>query len=157
MGDWQGGSIAKRLDPPPNLEPIVDFMARSVKWWNESILRHAQSNASELESKLKHLAAQSDAQAPEPTTTATDISGLELDFEPVHILAVSHGGLIGNLVTNLIGSRKVRAAEGVTISRCFNASISVVELYPDGKGVLLSYADTTHLNGDLVQDNADVR
>ncbi|KAI0807774.1 hypothetical protein C8Q74DRAFT_1229241 [Fomes fomentarius] len=153
MGDWQGGSIAKRLDPPPNLEPIVDFMARSVKWWNESILRHVQRNASELESKLKLLS----AQAPEPTNTAADISGLELDFEPVHILVVSHGGLIGSLVTNLIGSRKVRAAEGVTISRCFNASISVVELYPDGKGVLLSYADTTHLNGDLVQDNADVR
>ncbi len=142
MGDWQGVSIAGRGVPPENTEPTIDFTARSAKWWNEAVLRHAQRKASELQLKLKLAQAQPDD---------------ELEFEPVHILAVSHGGLIGTLVTNLLRSRKLRAGEGVVIWRCFNASISVVDLYEDGKGVLVSYADTTHLNVvDMVQENADV-
>ena len=91
------------------------------------------------------------------TSGAVADADADLEFEPVHILAVSHGGLIGTLVTNLLGSRKLREGEGVVVGRCFNASISVVDLYEDGKGVLVSYADTTHLNVDLVvKENADV-
>ncbi|KAI0707771.1 phosphoglycerate mutase-like protein [Earliella scabrosa] len=143
MGDWQGESIALRKFPPANMEPQQDFVARGARWWNEDVLRHAQRKASELDSKLAAAAAAAPAQP-------------EVDFEPVHILAVSHGGLIGQLVLNLIGSRKLRVAEGVEITRCFNASISVIEVYGDRKGLLVSYADTTHLNVDLVQENADV-
>ncbi|KAI0362498.1 phosphoglycerate mutase-like protein, partial [Trametes cingulata] len=144
MGDWQGGSVHNRGNPPPNLEPIVDFMARSVKWWNETLTKHAQRKTAELKTL---------------ESTQNGIEGKEGQpaFEPAHILVVSHGGLIGTLVTNLVGSRKVRAAEGVEIGRCFNASISVIEIHEDGKGVLVSYADTTHLNVDLVQENADVQ
>ncbi|KAI0373013.1 phosphoglycerate mutase-like protein [Pilatotrama ljubarskyi] len=147
MGDWQGGSVHNRGDPPPNLEPIVDFLSRSVNWWNKTISKHTQRKVAEL-------------RALESTSSAQD--GLEAgerlsEFEPAHILVVSHGGLIGTLVTNLIGSRKVRAAEGVVVGRCFNASISVIHIEEDGKGVLVSYADTTHLNVDLVQENADIQ
>ncbi|KAI0672863.1 phosphoglycerate mutase-like protein [Trametes maxima] len=141
MGDWQGGSVHDRGAPPPNLEPVAEFTARSAQWWGATIARHAQRKAAELSALRAASAQDSDGDA----------------FEPVHILAVSHGGLIGTLVTNLIGSRKVHAAEGVTIGRCFNASISVIEIEEDGKGVLISYADTTHLDDDLVQDNADIQ
>ncbi|KAH9852685.1 phosphoglycerate mutase-like protein [Lenzites betulinus] len=137
MGDWQGGSVKDRGPPPPNLEPLADLAARATKWWNETVGRVVQRKAAELASLQGSVA--HDA------------------FEPAHVLMVSHGGLIGTLVTNLVGSRRVRAAEGVVVGRCFNASISVVEVEEDGRGVLLSYADTTHLDVDLVQENADVQ
>ncbi|RPD66483.1 phosphoglycerate mutase-like protein [Lentinus tigrinus ALCF2SS1-7] len=164
MGDWQGGSIAGRGDPPANIEHISDFTARSMKWWNECVLRHAQRKASELQHKAKATRAPHAQNGHANGSARPNGDGLPetaaeadlYEFEPAHILAVSHGGLIGTLVTNLVGSRKLRAGEGVAIGRCFNASISVVDLYEDGKGVLVSYADTTHLNVDLVQENADV-
>ncbi|KAL7283673.1 hypothetical protein ACG7TL_003109 [Trametes sanguinea] len=141
MGDWQGKLIGTRGNPPANLEPIITFMARAMKWWNDTIARHVQRRAAQLK-----------ALGP---TMEDDQDGRE--FEPVHILVVSHGGLIGTLVTNLVGSRKVVVAEGVEIGRCFNASISVVDVEESGKGVLVSYADTTHLNMELLQENADVQ
>ncbi len=165
MGDWQGVSIAGRGVPPENAEPTIDFTARSAKWWNEAVLRHAQRKASELQLKLKFAQAQNGHANARNGSAVNGLASaephtepdVELEFEPVHILAVSHGGLIGTLVTNLLRSRKLRAGEGVVIWRCFNASISVVDLYEDGKGVLVSYADTTHLNVvDMVQENADV-
>ncbi|KAI0333597.1 phosphoglycerate mutase-like protein [Cubamyces sp. BRFM 1775] len=148
MGDWQGGSVYNRGDPPANLEPIVDFLARSTKWWGDTIARHVQRQAAKLKMELaQDSGAQDDSEwVDEPW-----------EFEPLHVLVVSHGGLIGTLVTNLVGSRKVEVAEGVTIGRCFNASISLIDMDESGKGVLISYADTTHLNVDLVQDNADIQ
>lgn len=74
---------------------------------------------------------------------------------PVNVLVTSHGGFIGVLIESLIGSRKVRCAEGVSIGRCLNASITVVEVEVSGKGEVSSYADTVHLDVDLVQVNAD--
>ena len=168
MGDWQGASIANRGRPPANIEPVNDFVSRGMKWWNESILRHAQRKASELQRIRKVLSAAVHGQighahangSARPQPGDAELfrdADADLEFEPVQILAVSHGGLIGTLVTNLLGSRKLREGEGVVVGRCFNASISVVDLYEDGKGVLVSYADTTHLNVDLVvKENADV-
>ena len=169
MGEWQGASIAKRTNPPPDLEPIIDFLTRSIGWWNDTILRHAQRKTAELKMKRSGLAAAAKAESigeagkangrhtGELSGDAGDAELLELDFEPAHILAVSHGGLIGTLVKGLLGSRKVCAAEGVVVGRCFNASISVVELDARGRGVLVSYADTMHIDGELVQENADVQ
>ena len=75
---------------------------------------------------------------------------------PANILMTSHGGFIGVLIEGLIGSRKVDCATGVTIGRCLNASITIVELEHDGKVKVVRYADTTHLDVDrLVQLNAD--
>ena len=169
MGDWQGASIANRGRPPANIEPVNDFVSRGMKWWNESILRHAQRKASELQRTRKVSSAavhgqnghahENGSAKPQPGGNAELFADADadLEFEPVHILAVSHGGLIGTLVTNLLGSRKLREGEGVVVGRCFNASISVVELDARGRGVLVSYADTTHIDGELVQDNADVQ
>ncbi|KAI0636623.1 phosphoglycerate mutase-like protein [Trametes polyzona] len=134
MGDWQGANVHNRGPAPPNLEPVADFAARSVGWWHTTIARLAQRKAAALASSAEGDGA----------------------FEPAHVLVVSHGGLIGTLVTSLVGSRELRVAEGVRLTRCFNASISVVEVEQDGRGVLVSYADTTHLDVGLVQENADV-
>ena len=170
MGEWQGASIAKRTNPPPDLEPIIDFLTRSIGWWNDTILRHAQRKTAELKMKRSGLAAAAKAESIGEAGKANghrhtgELSGdagnaelLELDFEPAHILAVSHGGLIGSLVKNLVGSRKLQAAEGVGVGMCFNASISVIDVDETGKGVLVSYADTTHLDGGVLERNADVQ
>ena len=149
MGDWQGGNIVDRGDPPANLEPLADLSARCLKWWNECVVRHAHGHGARARTGLGS-----------PSSLEGDEeAALEVDpeLEPEHILVVSHGGLIGTLVKGLLGSRKVRAAEGVVVGRCFNASISVVELDARGRGVLVSYADTTHIDGELVQENADVQ
>ena len=118
MGDWQGGNIVDRGDPPANLEPLADLSARCLKWWNECVARHAQRHGAR---------ARTDLGAP-PSLEGDEETALEVDpeLEPEHILVVSHGGLIGTLVKGLLGSRKVCAAEGVVVGRCFNASISVV-------------------------------
>ncbi|PIL24305.1 hypothetical protein GSI_14058 [Ganoderma sinense ZZ0214-1] len=170
MGQWQGGPVAKRSNPPPDLEPLIDFNARGVEWWNRTVARHAQRKASELRARRDGCAAASDAKSGSDgdawhangDANAGVFGGeeeemAELGFEPIHILAVSHGGLIGSLVANLLGSRKVRAAEGVSTGWCYNASISVIDVEESGKGVLISYADTTHLDGDVLQHNADVQ
>ena len=172
MGEWQGGPVAKRSNPPPDLEPLIDFNARGVGWWNKAVARHAQRKASELRSKRdgssnpsSRAGSDGDAHAGAANGDARGLIGdseeemelAELGFEPIHILVVSHGGLIGSLVTNLLGSRKVRAGSGVSTGWCYNASISVIDVDDSGKGVLISYADTTHLDGDVLQHNADVQ
>ncbi|GBE82142.1 Probable phosphatase [Sparassis crispa] len=88
-----------------------------------------------------------------PCTTAWDGHG-----EPAHILVVSHGGLIGRLIVGLLESGRVEWATGsVLTTKCFNASISVLELQAHGGGEMVSYSDTTHLNVDFVESNADVQ
>ncbi|KII89090.1 hypothetical protein PLICRDRAFT_40731 [Plicaturopsis crispa FD-325 SS-3] len=75
---------------------------------------------------------------------------------PTNVLVVSHGGFIGILLTTLPNSRKLQCAPGVSIGRCFNASISVVEVGADGKGTLVQFGDISHLTGqDLVETNVD--
>lgn len=76
-------------------------------------------------------------------------------------MVVTHSALIDRLVDTLTKEKQVRVAEGVDYhfkKECPNGSISIVEIEEDGRGVLVSYADTTHLKDvDLVQKNADVQ
>ncbi|KAI0350293.1 phosphoglycerate mutase-like protein [Trametes cingulata] len=146
--DWQGGSVHGRGTTPPDAESHADVVARSVKWWNETITEHVQRKAAELET----------IEAIEPTQDGAESEEGRHAFDPAHILVVSHGGVIGRMVPELIKSSKVRRLEGVENPeerRCATASISIIETYEDGKGVLVSYADTTHLSKDLVQEGAD--
>ncbi|KAI0929178.1 hypothetical protein AcV5_006513 [Taiwanofungus camphoratus] len=129
LGDWQGTSLAGRASTAPaNAEPLSDFTLRAARWWNNTILRYAES-----------------LQARE-----------SMQGKPAHVLVVSHGGYIGRLIANLIESGRVQCAQGLVLSKCWNASISMVELNRDGKGQLVTYSDTTHLNTNLVETNADV-
>jgi probable phosphoglycerate mutase len=66
--------------------------------------------------------------------------------EDVNVLIVTHGGVIGTLVGDLLGSQKIEPATGVAVWACMNTSVTVVEMeYGGGKGVLARYGDVRHL------------
>jgi broad specificity phosphatase PhoE len=74
-----------------------------------------------------------------------------------HILIVSHGAWIRLLVQGLLQRKAIRAEHGVTVGRCFNTGVTVVEIPQErGKGKLLQYGNLMHLRGgDVVEENAD--
>lgn len=74
---------------------------------------------------------------------------------PADVLVTSHGGWIGALVRALVGSRRVRLGAGVVLGHCGNASVTVVEVGADGRGTVVRYADTTHVDGDILGSNVD--
>lgn len=134
MGDMEGKQVSEWQGPlPQNIEPASVFCDRAVKWWNKTVVRRAQANRAKADS--------------------------EADAELLHnILVVSHGGLLHVLVQGLIESRKIEVGRGVDTGRFRfpNASVSVVEVGVNGKGRLSMFADTTHLNVELVENNVDV-
>ncbi|KIP12346.1 hypothetical protein PHLGIDRAFT_27466 [Phlebiopsis gigantea 11061_1 CR5-6] len=75
-----------------------------------------------------------------------------------NVLVVSHGGWLHVLLQNLIESRKVKTGKGVDVGRykSSNASVTVVEVENSGKGSVVLFADTTHLDDELVESNADI-
>ncbi|CAL1705573.1 unnamed protein product [Somion occarium] len=126
MGDLQGRRLSElRNTSPANVESVSDFSKRAVRWWNSIVQRHVLSVQQE-----------------------------ELET-PLNILVTTHGGLIRILLQGLIGSRKLRWGQGVKLGRCLNASVTVINLEGNGKGEVVSFADTTHLNVELVEVNAD--
>ncbi|PCH37881.1 phosphoglycerate mutase-like protein [Wolfiporia cocos MD-104 SS10] len=131
LGDWQGQIVATRgSTAPANAEPLSDFSLRAARWWTNTIIRYVED-----------LKARDRAEEPSPAC----------------ILAVSHGGYISRLVAKLLESGRIKCAEGATVNtKVWNASITVIDVYEDGQGVLLSYADTTHLNVDFVKTVADL-
>ena len=74
-----------------------------------------------------------------------------------HILIVSHGAWIRLSVQGLLERKVVRAERGVTVGRCLNTGVTVIEIPRErGMGKLLQYGNVMHLRGgDVVQDNAD--
>ncbi|KAF9014026.1 phosphoglycerate mutase-like protein [Cyathus striatus] len=84
------------------------------------------------------------------------VTQMKVREEPYHILVTTHGGVIGTLVQNLVQSRKASCKKGVVISKCANASITVIELEEGSrKGVITQYADVSHLEGNALEFNAD--
>ncbi|KAH9952087.1 phosphoglycerate mutase-like protein [Amylocystis lapponica] len=128
LGDWQGTTIdGQGSTAPANAEPLVAFTARATQWWAETIVPYAASQTRRSEGK-----------------------------GPAHVLIVSHGGYISKMIYNLLDSGRVQAQAGMVTGRCWNASVSVIEVGEDGQGTLVVYSDTTHLKGDLVATNVDV-
>ncbi|KAH8099524.1 phosphoglycerate mutase-like protein [Cristinia sonorae] len=133
LGDLEGKKIGQYTGTdgsgiPKNAESTAEFSTRVSRWWKRNIIqRHVHGASSHANS----------------------------GSAAVNVLVVSHGGAIGTLVLGLVGSRKVRCGKGVAVGRCMNASVSVVELGEDGAGVLVSFGDTTHLEGELVAVNVD--
>ncbi|KAH9930745.1 phosphoglycerate mutase-like protein [Fomitopsis serialis] len=132
LGDWEGQKLeGRRPTAPANAEQLSDFSLRAAQWWNGTILAY-------VESLVKQ----------------DPVHGKSL---PADLLVVSHGGYISRLIGNLLGSGKMKCAEGVVVNgKCWNASISVIDILDSGEAVLVSYSDTAHLKVDLVQTNADV-
>ncbi|KZT71269.1 phosphoglycerate mutase-like protein [Daedalea quercina L-15889] len=133
LGDWQGQKLEGRSSTAPwNAEQLNDFNLRAERWWNSIILTYVESLVRE-----------------DPMHRKADL--------PANVLVVSHGGYISRLIANLLGSGKMKCAEGVVVhGKCRNASISVIDILESGEAALVSYSDTTHLKVDLVQTNADV-
>ncbi|KAG6868824.1 hypothetical protein C0993_009706 [Termitomyces sp. T159_Od127] len=77
---------------------------------------------------------------------------------PYHILVISHGGFIGTLMRSLIHSKRVSCAPGVVVQRCLNTSVTIVDVNHTGLGVIMQWADSSHLksfSNKFVEENAD--
>ena len=73
------------------------------------------------------------------------------------VLIVSHGGLIGVLLHGL-REGTVRVEDGVRLTKCMNASITVIEVdSASATGTISRYSDTSHLTGPMVEGNVDVQ
>lgn len=75
-----------------------------------------------------------------------------------HILIVSHGAWIRLLVHGLLQRKAIRAErDGVTVGRCFNTGVTIVEVPRErGMGKLLQYGSVMHLRGEeVVEENPD--
>lgn len=75
--------------------------------------------------------------------------------DPYRILVVSHGGVITDLVKGLVANKKIICAKGVVIWKCYNASVSIMDVLEDQSGVLVQFADVSHLKEGAVESNAD--
>lgn len=149
MGDYG------KVDIPVNAETPAAFATRAIQWWNSKIVqRHAQAPSSATRASQDKGQEVSSEDANASSVLPDSLSSLQTNTTS-NVLVVSHGGVIGTLAVGLLGSRKLRCAKGVAVGRCMNASISVVEVDENGKGVLVSFGDTTHLDGELVEVNVD--
>jgi len=135
MGELGGQHVGVGMGRAPRgLEPISEMAARAKSWWTEAVIPwiKAQGNA-ELE------------------------DGKWRAEGPRDVLIVSHGGFIGVLVQAL-QKGTVRVGEGVKLSKCLNASITVIEIDSvSTKGKISRYSDVSHLTGSMVEENADVQ
>ena len=83
---------------------------------------------------------------------------LPLRSDPYHILVISHGGFIGTLMRSLLHGRRVSCAPGVVVQRCLNTSVTIVDIDHTGLGVIMQWADTSHLSdsaSEIPKENAD--
>lgn len=136
MGDMQGIAMPHwRGALPANMEPAAAFVARADRWWSDTVLRVASARAMH----------------------DGELRGSE-KAEEENVLVVSHGGLMHVLLQNLIESRKLRTGRGVDVGRYRfpNASVTVIEVEKNGKGTVQLFADTTHLETELLDGNADI-
>lgn len=78
------------------------------------------------------------------------------DGRPLNVLVATHGGVIVGLIKEMLGSRKVQAAENVIIGKCMNASVTIIDVHSDKKGVLVQYGGIAHLDGlEALESDAD--
>ena len=82
--------------------------------------------------------------------------------DPYHILVVVHGGFLNGLISDLVESGKVECGEGVLLGlqRCFNCSVSLIDIAETGVPKLVKFGDIKHLDQeqlakDIVKINVD--
>jgi probable phosphoglycerate mutase len=90
-------------------------------------------------------------------TILEGIASRPLSGDPYHILATTHGGVIGTMVRNLIQNGQVNCAQGVIIWFCGNTSITIIDVGQDGLGIVTKYGDVSHVRKgeDEIETNAD--
>jgi probable phosphoglycerate mutase len=125
MGLWEGKTVKERTNTSKDgQESVADMSDRVAGWWRDSIGSYAR----ELE--------------------AVNTGGeSEERRKPQHVLVVSHGYFISLLLRGLIDSGTVKDEAGLMGRWIGNASISVVELDEDGRGLLSKFADVDYLTG----------
>lgn len=76
-----------------------------------------------------------------------------------NVLIVSHGGWIRLLVQGLLEDRVIHAPLSVTVGRCLNTGVSIIEIPRErGRGTLVQFGNVVHLREadvDAVEGNAD--
>ena len=134
MGELEGRSADAVLGhAPSDVEPVSGMTARANSWWREAVVPWIKA----------HEASVGDGQRPAEGRR--------------DVLVVSHGGLIGVLLQALRRGT-VRVENGVRVTKCMNASITVIEVDPaTARGKIVRCSDTSHLAGPMVEENVDVR
>jgi len=135
MGELEGRYADVILGRAPrDMEPISGMMARASSWWHEAV--------------IPWIKAQGYA---EPENGQETMEGRR------DVLVVSHGGLIGVLLQTL-RKGKVRVENGVRLTKCMNASITIIEVdSSSAKGKITRFSDVSHLAGPMVGENVDVQ
>lgn len=111
------------------IETTEQLGSRALAWWGETILP--------LASEAKEKAQSS-------------------DFKTISVLATSHGGWISTFINAAVAQGLVELAPGVALTRCWNTSVSIVEVDESLKGRLIMYSDVSHLlRAELVAKNVD--
>jgi len=134
MGELEGLHVDVKLDHAPGgMEPVPSMTARASAWWREAVMPWVKIHwdAAEL--------------------------GHEKSQARRDVLIVSHGGLIGVLLQALCKGA-VRMERGVRLTKCMNASITVIEIETaSGKGKITRFSDVSHLTVPIVEENVDVQ
>lgn len=134
MGELEGLHVDAKLDhAPTGMEPVSSMTARASAWWREAVMPWVKAHwdAAEL--------------------------GHETSQERRDVLIVSHGGLIGILLQALCRGT-VRVEKGVRLTKCVNASITVIEIEAaSGRGRITKFSDVSHLTVPVVEENVDVQ
>ncbi|THV03915.1 phosphoglycerate mutase-like protein [Dendrothele bispora CBS 962.96] len=129
LGKWEGQPLSVRRNMTgfdDTAESTEAFSARALAWWDSEIVNGLCK------------------QTPEGSVA-----------DQRTVLLVSHGGFISGLVRMLIKSGRIQA-EPITNWTCFNVSVTTIEMENSGKGRLVKYSDTTHLDrSKLLHANAD--
>jgi len=135
MGELEGQYAGLELGRAPRgMEPFSGMTARAGSWWDEAV--------------VPWIKAQGDAELGD---------GQDATQGQRDVLVVSHGGLIGALL-QVLRKGTVRVEKKVLLTKCMNASITIIELDSgSATGTISRYSDVSHLTGPVVDDNVDVQ
>lgn len=130
MGDMEGKPYTRARKPLPtdDLGEKTDaFIARATSWWDHSIRK-----------------------------TVATLSPKPQDI-PHNILVTTHGGFVGALVRNLVQGGSLKCRKEIAIWKCYNASITIIDVERDGVETLVQYSGIDHLQRrSIVDNNVDV-
>ncbi|KAI0030830.1 phosphoglycerate mutase-like protein [Vararia minispora EC-137] len=141
MGEWEGKAVkdrhaASRADASGRgQESVPDMSARVAQWWDENVHRYVKEVAGSVA-----IDGARDGGREEGSVS-------EGPVDPHAVLVVSHGYFIGLLLRGLIDSGTIGDAVGIAGGRVGNASVTVVEIGSDGRGLLSKFSDMGHLTG----------
>lgn len=88
-------------------------------------------------------------------TTIAELARTTTSQDTTHVLVVSHGAYIATLVHSLIADGIVETGDGGGPGRCFNTSVTTLEMSRLRQWRLVRYSDISHLLKPAVDSVAD--